>query len=135
MWCIRGGTARGRPLGARPRAPSGRGLRHLWVARARSSCSTWVMQVGLFVQVLQGSPVSTLAVVELVGTVPALVALPVAGTLADRIDPRRLAKGSMVAQTLCVAAMALLLGTDVWLVAAMYAGQGVANSLWPPARQ
>lgn len=113
----------------------GRAVTHLWTASALSSGSTWVMQVGLFVYVLRGAPISTLAVVELIGTVPTLLAMPFAGVLADRIDPRMLTIMSMFAQTLCVAGMALFLGTDLWLVVALYALQGVSNAVWPPARQ
>ena len=108
---------------------------HLWVTSALSSGSTWTMQVGLFVYVLQSAPISTLAIVELIGTVPTLLAMPLAGVLADRVDPRKLAIISMFAQTLCVAGMALLLSTDLWLVATLYALQGVSNTVWPTARQ
>ncbi|MDD9378519.1 MFS transporter [Streptomyces sp. ZAF1911] len=111
------------------------GTARLWAASALSSGSTWVMQISLFIQVLQDSSPATLAAVELIGTVPALAFMMVAGTLADRFDVRRLAVGSMVAQAVCVLGMALFLDHGIWITAAFYGLQGLGNTLWPPARQ
>ncbi|WP_407837510.1 MFS transporter [Streptomyces sp. DSM 116496] len=111
------------------------GTARLWTASALSSGSTWVMQISLFIQVLQESTPATLAAVELIGTVPALAFMMVAGALADRFDVRRLAVGSMVAQALCVLGMALFLDHGIWITAAFYGLQGLGNTLWPPARQ
>lgn len=111
------------------------GTARLWTASALSSGSTWVMQISLFIQVLQDSSPAALAAVELIGTVPALAFMMVAGTLADRFDVRRLAVGSMVAQALCVLGMALFLDHGIWITAAFYGLQGLGNTLWPPARQ
>jgi MFS family permease len=108
----------------------------LWWASMFSSGSTWTMQVALAVHVLREADVSALAVVELAGTLPALLMMPFAGTLADRLDPRRLAIASMIAQTVCVAAMATLMsGSWLWPIAVAYALQGLSNTVWPPARQ
>ncbi|MFD5142969.1 MFS transporter [Streptomyces sp. NPDC058401] len=111
------------------------GTARLWAASALSSGSTWVMQISLFIQVLQESSPARLAAVELIGTVPALAFMMVAGTLADRFDVRRLAVGSMVAQAVCVLGMALFLDHGIWITAAFYGLQGLGNTLWPPARQ
>lgn len=111
------------------------GTARLWTAGALSSGSTWVMQISLFIQVLRDSSPAVLAAVELIGTVPALAFMMVAGTLADRFDVRRLAVGSMVAQGVCVLGMALFLDHGIWITAAFYGLQGLGNTLWPPARQ
>ncbi|MEV6479708.1 MFS transporter [Streptomyces sp. NPDC051576] len=107
----------------------------LWAASALSSGSTWVMQIGLFIRVLQDFSPAVLAVVELVGTLPALLFTVLAGTLADRMDVRRLAIGSMLAQTLCVLGMTLVLHTSIWFAAGFYALQGISNTVWAPSRQ
>ncbi|MEU1312295.1 MFS transporter [Streptomyces cinnamoneus] len=117
-----------------PPAPH-RSIVRLWAASALSSASTWVMQISLFIQVLHDSSPAVLAAVELVGTLPALAFMMVAGTLADRFDVRRLAIGSMVAQALCVLGMALALDSALWVAAAFYGLQGLSNTFWPPARQ
>ncbi|MFF3212130.1 MFS transporter [Streptomyces sp. NPDC002886] len=111
------------------------GTARLWAASALSSASTWVMQISLFIQVLRDSSPAALAAVELIGTVPALAFMMVAGALADRFDVRRLAVGSMVAQAVCVLGMALFLDHGIWITAAFYGLQGLGNTLWPPARQ
>ena len=107
----------------------------LWMSSALSSMATWVMQVGLFVYVLGRAGTATLAAVELIGTVPVLLAMPLAGVLADRADPRRLSIASMLIQAATLAAMAALLHAGVWLVAVLYAMQGLGNVVWAPARQ
>ncbi|WP_028935551.1 MFS transporter [Pseudonocardia spinosispora] len=111
-------------------------LPRLWASSALSSAATWVMQIGLFVQVLGHSGIATLAVVELLGTTPSVVVMPFAGVLADRVDARRLAVLSMVIQAAALIGMAVVL--DVWrwpLLGMLYAIQGLANTVWPPARQ
>ncbi|WP_328300518.1 MFS transporter [Streptomyces sp. NBC_00435] len=93
------------------------------------------MQISLFIQVLRDSSPAVLAAVELVGTLPALAFMLVAGALADRFDVRLLAVGSMVAQAACVLGMAFFLDHGIWITAALYGLQGLGNTLWPPARQ
>ncbi|MEU8658363.1 MFS transporter [Actinoplanes philippinensis] len=113
-----------------------RAVRRLWLASAFSAGSTWTMQIALFVAVLREHGVATLAVVELAGTAPALLVMPLAGALADRFDPRRLTITSMAVQAVCVAGLAALLGGGaLWAVTALYAAQGVADTVWAPARQ
>ena len=107
----------------------------LWLAGALNAGSSWVMQVGVFVYVLRHAGASTLALVELAGTLPALLWMPFAGAFADRRDPRRLALGSMAAQTVAVLAALVLMPVSLWGLAACYGLQGAANALWPPARQ
>ncbi|MEU8708605.1 MFS transporter [Streptomyces sp. NPDC048565] len=112
-----------------------RSIARLWAASALSAGSTWVMQISLFIQVLRDSSPAGLAAVQLIGTVPALAFMMVAGTLSDRMDVRRLAIGSMVAQALCLLAMVLVLDGGIWITAVFYGLQGLSNTFWPPARQ
>jgi hypothetical protein len=107
----------------------------LWLASALTSGSTWVMQVTVFVHVLQHSTTAALAGVELVGTLPSLIFMPFAGAIADRADPRVLAVVSTTAQAASVAALALVVDKGLGLVAATYGAQGLAATLWAPARQ
>jgi hypothetical protein len=94
-----------------------------------------MMQLGIFVHVLEHSSTSVLAFVELAGTVPAVLWMPFAGAVADRRDARTLALASMVVQAVSVAAMAVFFGIGPWAIAVLYGVQGAANALWPPARQ
>jgi hypothetical protein len=66
-----------------------RAVRWLWSASACAAVAVWSVQIAVTVQVLEHHPVATLALVGLVGSVPALVLLPVAGISADRYDVRR----------------------------------------------
>jgi hypothetical protein len=68
-----------------------RAVRWLWSASACAAVAVWSVQIAVTVQVLEHHSVATLALVGLVGSVPALVLLPVAGISADRYDVRRLA--------------------------------------------
>jgi MFS family permease len=106
-----------------------------WAASAFSSASTWVMQVSLFVFVLQQRSAATLSVVEFAGTVPLLFCLPFTGALADRGDPRIPAFLSLLLQTPCVVMMAVFLHGSVALLTVAYALQGIAGCLWAPSRQ
>jgi MFS family permease len=104
-----------------------------WLASAWNSGSTWMLQIALSIQVLQQATVGTLAMVQLAGTLPALLCMPAAGVLADRTRPRPVAWAAMLVQTVCVAAMAL--GPALGILALLYGLQGAANALWAPARQ
>ncbi|MBV9845535.1 MAG: MFS transporter [Kutzneria sp.] len=106
-----------------------------WLASALNSGSTWVMQVSIFLFVLRHSSPAELAMVQLAGTLPSLLLMPFAGTLADRVSPRWLALGSMLAQTAALAAMAVSLDIGLVWLAALYGLQGTANAVWLPSRQ
>jgi hypothetical protein len=118
-------------------------LRHgavgrLWWASALNSGSTWLAQIGLFLFVLRHASTHDLALVELAGSLPALLCLPVAGALADRTGPRRLALLSLAGQAVFVSGMAALPAAGsgaLWPIASCYAAQGLTASLWGPARQ
>src|SRR6202042_3988138 len=78
---------------------------------------------------------SSLGIVELVGTLPALLCMPFAGAMADRRDVRRLALGSMTVQALSLLGVLVMLRVGLSEVAACYGLQGAAGAVWPPARQ
>ncbi|MBC3840261.1 hypothetical protein GXW82_08785 [Streptacidiphilus sp. 4-A2] len=58
--------------------PRNRDTSLLWSASALNAASSWVMQVGIFVHVLHHSSATTLALVELIGTLPSLLWMPFA---------------------------------------------------------
>jgi len=70
----------------------------LWAASAGNEGASWIMLVAVFVYVLHHFSASSLAIAELVGTLPALLCMPFAGAIADRRDVRKLAMGSMTAR-------------------------------------
>src|SRR3984957_18654365 len=93
------------------------------------------MLVAVFVYVLHHFSASSLAIVVLVGTLPALLCMPFAGAMADRCDVRRLALGSMAVQALSLLGVLVLLRVGLWEIAACYGLQGAAGAVWPLARQ
>jgi hypothetical protein len=107
----------------------------LWAASAGNEGASWIMLVAVFVYVLHHFSASALAIVELVGTLPALLCMPFAGAVADRRDVRRLAIGSMTVQALSLLAVLVMLRVGLWEIAACYGLQGAAGAAWPPARQ
>jgi MFS family permease len=113
-----------------------RDARRLWSAGACVSAAVWMLQTAVAVHVLdRGSP-STLAMVILAGSVPMLLIMPIAGTVADRFDVRRVALMAMTAQTLCVGAMApAAVHAGLVVLAGLYALQGTALAFWAPLRQ
>src|SRR5450755_1471693 len=107
----------------------------LWAASAGNEGASWIMLVAVFVYVLHHFSASSLAIVELVGTLPALLCMPFAGAIADRHDVRRLALGSMTVQALSLLGVLVMLRVGLWEIAACYGLQGAAGAVWPPARQ
>jgi MFS family permease len=107
----------------------------LWAASAGNEGASWIMLVAVFVYVLHHFSASSLALVELVGTLPALLCMPFAGARADRRDVRRLALGSMLVQALGLLGVLVMLRVGLWEIAACYSLQGAAGAVWPPARQ
>jgi predicted MFS family arabinose efflux permease len=115
--------------------PGNRHVMLLWAASAGSEGASWIMLVAVFVYVLRHFPASSLALLELAGTAPALLFMPFAGAIADRHDVRRLALGSMMVQALGLLGVLVVLRTGLWEIAACYGLQGAAGTVWPPARQ
>src|SRR5450755_4709112 len=81
----------------------------LWAASAGNEGASWIMLVAVFVYVLHHFSASSLAIVELVGTLPALLCMPFAGAITDRHDVRRLALGSMMVQALSLLGVVVML--------------------------
>ncbi|AJE86019.1 Permease [Streptomyces albus] len=107
----------------------------LWGTTICDSGATWIIRIVIFVQVLEHHSTSALAVVELVGVLPSLLFMPLAGTIADRYSARVLSLTAMTAQTLCTGALFLAFDHGPAAIAPVYALLTLANSLWPPARQ
>jgi MFS family permease len=95
----------------------------LWAASAGNAGASWIMLVAVFVYVLHHFSASSLAIVELVGTLPALLCMPFAGAITDRHDVRRLALGSMMVQALSLLGVLVMLRVGLWEIAACY-GRG-----------
>ena len=137
-FCRRPAGAGGRVLAVDSLSGLRPGNRHvmlLWAASAGNEGASWIMLVAVFVYVLHHFSASSLAIVELVGTLPALLCMPFAGAIADRHDVRRLALGSMMVQALSLLGVLVMLRVGLWEVAACYGLQGAAGAVWPPARQ
>lgn len=112
-----------------------RPVRRLWLASATTAVAVWSVQIAVTVEVLRHHSVATLAVVGLIGSLPALVLLPVAGTCADRYGVRRLALLVVAAQAACLGLLGLVAQHGLVLLTALYAVQGGLAAFWPPARQ
>ena len=113
------------------------GFRRLWVAGAVSEIGDWLLLIALPVYVLQltGSPLttSTVLLVELAGTV---LAGPLAGVLADRVDRRRLLIGGGLAQAALLLPLLAVHGTgELWIVYLVAAAQAVLATVNEPVRQ
>jgi MFS family permease len=67
-------------------------VRKLWAATLLGSLAVWIAQVALIVAVLEHHSGSTLAWVLLASTAPALLVGFAGGAVADRHDPRRVAR-------------------------------------------
>jgi MFS family permease len=97
--------------------PGNRHVLLLWAASAGNEGASWIMLVAVFVYVLHHFSASSLAIVELVGTLPALVCMPFAGAIADRRDVRRLALGSMTVQAISLLGVLVVLRAGLWEIA------------------
>src|SRR5271155_2785212 len=96
----------------------------LWAASAGNQGASWIMLIAVFVYVLHHFSASSLAIVGLVGTLPAMLCMPFAGAIADRHDVRRLAIGSMAVQALGLLGLLAMLRVGLWEVAACYGAGG-----------
>lgn len=107
----------------------------LWATTVCDSGATWIIRIVIFVHVLEQHSASTLAVVELVGVLPSLLFMPVAGSIADRYSARTLSLTAMTAQVVCTGGLFLTFDHGPVAIAPLYALLTLSNSLWPPARQ
>jgi MFS family permease len=113
------------------------GFRRLWAAGAVSETGDWLLLIALPVYVLQltGSALttSTVLLVELAGTV---LAGPLAGVLADRVDRRRLLIAAGLAQAVLLLPLLAVHGAgQLWIVYLVSATQAVLATVNDPVRQ
>lgn len=117
----------------------GADFRKLLVASASSNLADGVLQVALPIIAarLTSSPLEV-AAVAIVGRLPWLVFVLVAGALADRLDRRRTMRNVQVARVLIVGALAALAFTDQLTMPALYVAAfalGVGETLFDTAAQ
>jgi predicted MFS family arabinose efflux permease len=112
-----------------------RAVRQLWTASAATAVVVWISQIAVTVTVLRDHSVATLALVGLIGSLPSLIVMPIAGTLADRYDVRRLALTVVTAQVVCLTVLGLIGTTALVPLTILYALHGALAAFWPPARQ
>jgi predicted MFS family arabinose efflux permease len=110
-------------------------VRRLWLASATTAVVLWTTQIAVTVQVLRQHSVATLAVVGLVGSLPALAVMPFAGILADRWSVRRLSLLVIAGQAGCLLLLAAVGHTGLVALTLLYAFQSGLAAFWPPARQ
>lgn len=97
-------------------------------ALTRFALGVWVYQ--------QTGSASQFGLMVLFASLPALLAMPLAGALVDRMESRRALMLSDVGAALCTGVLALLLGTGhvaLWQVWLLVAGQSLCATLGQPA--
>lgn len=113
-----------------------RHARKLWRASAATVMAVWVLQIAITVHVLGVASASTLAVVVFAGTLPMLLMMPVAGTVADRFDVKKVALAAMAVQAVALAGTAVAIAyAPLPVVTGFYALQSAAAAFWSPLRQ
>ncbi len=131
--------------GAASRLPRGasafrhRNFRLFWTGQLISLVGTWMATVaqGWLVLKLTNDPLA-LGVVAAAQYTPVLLIAPLGGVLADAVPKRRALVALQIAMCVIAFALAALVGTgivQVWMVIALAALLGVANSLEMPTRQ
>lgn len=133
-----------RHAGERRRASTFAALRHrnyrLWFfGQMISLMGTWMqsMAQGWVVYQLTGSRL-LLGMISFVGTVPTLFLMLPAGVLADRLSKKQVLLATQTMMMLLAFILAVLAGTkvlQVWQIALLSVGSGIANSFDAPARQ
>ncbi len=113
------------------------GFRRLWTSGAVSETGDWLLLIALPVYVLQltGSTLttSTVFLLELAG---ALLASPLSGVLADRVDRRRLLIGASLAQAVLLLPLLAVDGPGtLWIVYLVTVAQAVLSTANDPVRQ
>ncbi len=116
-----------------------RSFRLFWTGQLISLAGTWVQDIAQnwLVYRLTGSP-AMLGLVNFVGLVPAIPVTLWAGTLADRLNKRKLVLWSqvaMTAQAAILAALTLAGVVQVWHVMVLAFLFGVARAVDMPSRQ
>lgn len=116
-----------------------RAFRQLWAGLIVNGLANWVtrLTVGWFVFDQTGSAFLT-AVSFAMQSAPGLIVAPFGGTVADRIDRRRVLAGSVVVKGLTALSLALVAMDGIvspWPVIALLAAAGTMNSFELPASQ
>jgi predicted MFS family arabinose efflux permease len=113
-----------------------RDFRLLWAGQLLSSLGSWLLFVALPYRVFQltGSPVAT--GLTFVAGLPATLAGPLAGAIADRWDRRRIMLAADLARAAAILPLLLVHRADeVWLVYAALVAESVAGQVFDPAVQ
>ncbi|AOS61562.1 MFS transporter [Actinoalloteichus hymeniacidonis] len=110
-------------------------FRRLWFVGLAGSLGLWTVQIGLTVAVLAEHSGSTLAWLLLAGTVPGLLAGPVAGAVVDHVEPRLAAGVALAVQAVLIMGMAVSLSQSLIAVAGCNAICSIAAQFPPLALQ
>jgi predicted MFS family arabinose efflux permease len=113
-----------------------RDFRLLWAGQLLSSLGSWLLFVALPYRVFQltGSPVAT--GLTFVAGLPATLAGPLSGVLADRWDRRRTMLAADVARAAAILPLLLVHRADqVWLVYVVLVAESLLGQLFDPAVQ
>jgi MFS family permease len=116
-----------------------RNYRLFFIGQGISLVGTWVRRtaMGWLVYQLTGSK-ALLGLIMGLATLPMFVLSPWAGSIADRVDKRRMIVLTQVAAALCSGLIALLIFTDritVWSLGILATASGIAFAFEIPARQ
>lgn len=112
------------------------GIGRLGAAGLLSEVGDWMLFIGLPLYVLQvsGSPFVTATVFAL-GSIPTVLASPLAGTLIDRFDPWRLMCSVAVLQALfLLPLLSVNSADDLWLVYVVVVAESVLGTIIEPCR-
>lgn len=96
--------------------------REVWLGSLASNAGTWlqIVAAGFLVWELTGSALAV-GVLAVTARGPSVVFGPIAGSLADRFDRRRVAMGAFIAQSAGAALLAVAAATDQMSVGVIYA--------------
>lgn len=116
-----------------------RNFRLFFLGQGISLVGTWMRRtaMGWLVYQLTGSK-ALLGLIMGLGTIPMFVLSPLAGSIADRVDKRRMIILTQLGSTLCSGLVALLVfvdRVDVWSLAILSTATGVSFAFEIPARQ
>ena len=116
-----------------------RNFRLFFIGQGISLVGTWMRRtaMGWLVYQITGSK-ALLGVIMGLATIPMFVFSPLAGSIADRVDKRRMIILTQVGAILCSGLIAVLVFTDrieVWSLAILSTASGVAFAFEIPARQ
>ncbi|MAF54138.1 MAG: MFS transporter [SAR202 cluster bacterium] len=115
------------------------GYRNTWAANLWSGAAMWTFIVAVSWLVLERSDSSGwVGVVTFSAMLPFLLASPIAGLLADRVDRRHLAVVALAGGVVVMSAVTILTITDaieIWHLAALVFINGILRSMLEPAVQ